>query len=261
MRLKLSYMNFLPDSVTIIILAAGKGTRMKSDIAKVLHTIAGRPMILYVVETAAKVAKTNIILVVGHQAEEVKNTVLKEAEMKFAIQLEQKGTGHAVICAMPLLSASCNDVVILNGDVPLIRPSTIQSLVECHISQENDVTVLAAATDNPYGYGRIILNNVGDVEKIVEETDATESEKKINIINSGIYCVKKLYLRAALSQIKTNNAQKEIYLTDIIGIARRNRKKAGLLIGSDQTEILGVNTVQDLQRIESLASIQVNRMG
>jgi len=156
------------------------------------------------------------------------------------------------------LSASCNDVVILNGDVPLIRPSTIQSLVECHINQDNDVTVLAAATDNPYGYGRIVLNNAGEVEKIVEETDATESEKKINIINSGIYCVKKIYLSAALSQIKTNNAQKEIYLTDIIGIARRNRKKAGLLIGLDQTEILGVNTVYDLQRIESLVNINNN---
>jgi UDP-N-acetylglucosamine diphosphorylase/glucosamine-1-phosphate N-acetyltransferase len=245
-------MRYLPDSVTIIILAAGKGTRMKSNTAKVLHTISGRPMIQYVVETAAKIANTNVIVVVGHQAEEVQKTVLKESEVKFAKQHEQKGTGHAVICALPLLSSSCTDVVILNGDVPLIRPDTIKNLVDCHVNNKNDVTVLAVTIDNPYGYGRIVLNHSGSIERIVEEPDAAEDEKKINIINSGIYCVRKAFLEMALSQIKDDNVQKEIYLTDIIGIARGCNKKAGLMIGSDLTELLGINTVKDLELIESL---------
>jgi len=244
-------MKFLPDSVTIVILAAGKGTRMKSNTAKVLHTISGRPMILYVLEAAVEVANTNVIVVVGHQAQEVQKTVLKVAKVKFAMQLEQKGTGHAVICALPLLPSTCNDVVILNGDVPLIRPGTIQKLVECHTINDYDVTVLTVTTDNPYGYGRIV-QKLGNIERIVEETDASEDEKNINLINSGIYCVKKCFLEAALTQIKTDNVQKEIYLTDIIGIAKQNRKKAGLMAGLDQIEILGVNTVQDLKRIESL---------
>jgi UDP-N-acetylglucosamine pyrophosphorylase len=243
------------DVISIVILAAGKGTRMKSNTAKVLHTISGRPMIQYVVETAVKIAHSNVIVVIGHQAEEVQKTVLKVADVKFAIQHQQKGTGHAVICALPMLPDICNYVVILSGDVPLIRPATIQRLIDCHVRNENDVTILAVKFNNPYGYGRIIQNRNGEVERIVEEVDATAEEKNVNIINSGIYCIKRSFLGLSLSQIKTNNMQKEIYLTDIVKIARHSGKKTGLVIGSDQNEILGVNTIVDLQRVESLADM------
>jgi UDP-N-acetylglucosamine pyrophosphorylase len=241
------------DSIAIVILAAGKGTRMKSNIAKVLHTICGRPMIHYVVETAVKIANTNVIVVVGHQAQEVQKIILQKANVKFANQPQQKGTGHAVICALPLLPPECINVVILSGDVPLIQSTTIQSLVDCHRSNENDVTVLAVQFDHPYGYGRVVQNKTGEIERIVEESDATEEERRINIINSGIYCVKRSFLETSLAQIKADNVQKEIYLTDIVKVARHHDKKAGLMIGSNQNEILGVNTVQDLKRVESLA--------
>lgn len=241
------------DAISIVILAAGKGTRMKSSTAKVLHTIAGRPMIQFVVETATQIAKANVIVVVGNQAVEVQKIVLAQADVKFAMQHEQKGTGHAVMCALPMLPPLCKDVVILSGDVPLIRSKTIQNLIDSHISCGNDVTVLAVQLNNPYGYGRIIQNKNNEIERIVEETDATENERNINIINSGIYCVKRNFLEASLSQIKSDNIQKEFYLTDIVKIARHIRKKVGLVIGSDQNEILGVNTIADLQRIESLA--------
>jgi bifunctional UDP-N-acetylglucosamine pyrophosphorylase/glucosamine-1-phosphate N-acetyltransferase/UDP-N-acetylglucosamine pyrophosphorylase len=243
------------DSLEIVILAAGKGTRMKSDTAKVLHTICNRPMIQYVVETAVQVADSKVVVVVGHQAEAVKKTVLEVADVKFAMQIQQKGTGHAVICAMPMLTSTCIDVVILSGDVPLICPETIQQLIECHRSVGNDITVLAVKLNKPHGYGRIVQNQTGEFERIVEEVDATPEEKRIDIINSGIYCVKRCCLEASLSQIKADNAQKEIYLTDIVKIARDSKKKVGLMIGADPNEIMGVNTVQDLQKVASMAGL------
>jgi len=209
-------------------------------------------MIKYVVETAVRVAGKNVIVIIGHQAEEVKKTISEEANVTFAIQNEQKGTGHAVQCALPVIPKSCNDVVILSGDVPLIKSSTIQRLIENHRKNQNDVTLLAAKLDNPFGYGRILLKLSGGFERIVEETDATDAEKSINIINSGIYCVKKNFLEYSLSQIKPNNSQQEFYLTDIIEIAFKSGKKTGLLLGKDPTEILGINTPKDLRRVESL---------
>ena len=245
-------MNQLPDSFTIIILAAGKGTRMKSDTAKVLHTISGRPMIMYVVETAVKLTGSNVIVVVGTQADEVKKIVSTKVDVKFALQKKQKGTGHAVKCALPVLPSYCSDVIILCGDVPLIKSSTIQSLVDEHVTCRNDVTLLAVKMDNQYGYGRVVIKKAGDLERIVEESDASDKEKLINIINSGIYCVKRNFLESALGQLQTNNAQKEIYLTDIIGIACKSNKNRGLIISQDQNEIIGVNTPQDLQRVQTI---------
>jgi UDP-N-acetylglucosamine diphosphorylase/glucosamine-1-phosphate N-acetyltransferase len=245
-------MTVLPDYIAVVILAAGKGTRMKSDIAKVLHIISGRPMISYVVETAVEIAGTNVVVVVGNQAEQVRKIVLSNADVRFAIQREQRGTGHAVKCALPVLPEYCNEVVILSGDVPLIKASTVQHLLKQHIANNNDVTLLAVEMDNPFGYGRVLLNKTGDLNRIVEETDATDREKCIKIINSGIYCVKKEFLEFALSRLQTNNMQKEVYLTDIIEIAFKSKKRAGLVIGKDPTEILGVNTPEDLRSIESL---------
>jgi len=244
-------MTVLPDFVTIVILAAGKGTRMKSDIAKVLHTISGRPMIKYVVAAATRAAGDNVIVVVGNQAEEVQRAVEEEAGVKFVFQQNQKGTGHAVKCALSALPPFCKEVLILSGDVPLIKVSTIQRLVQTHISNHNDVTLLTVKLENPYGYGRVVFNQFGNLERIVEEKDATDDEKQIDIINSGIYCVKRNFLEPALLQIKSNNVQNEMYLTDIVDIGCRSYKKVGFILSSDQAEILGVNTPQDLCRIES----------
>jgi len=244
-------MDVISNSV-VIILAAGKGTRMKSAKAKVLHHIARRPMIMYVVEAAIKISGNNVVVVVGNQAKKVQEVVSKSSDVTFAFQKEQKGTGHAVMAAMPVLPAHCQNVVILSGDVPLIKPATIKQLIVRHDEQCNEITMLGVKIKNPYGYGRIIINKFGDVEKIVEQTDASEVEKNINIVNSGIYCVKKSFLEISLTKITSNNMQNEIYLTDIVGIASMLNKKTGMLICKDHTEVMGVNTREDLQNIEAL---------
>jgi len=240
------------ESVVIVILAAGKGTRMRSDKAKVLHAICGRPMILHVVDTAIRVAGKEVVIVIGHQAEKVKEVVSREADVLFALQKEQKGTGHAVKSALPVLPEYSTQVIILSGDVPLIKAATVNELLDLHLNRQNDITVLGVRFENPFGYGRIVVNDHGVVEKIVEETDATDSQKQITIVNSGIYCVRRQFLEISLSQIQSNNNQNEIYLTDIVQVARNQEKKIGLMICRDKNEVQGINTPQDLLDIESI---------
>jgi len=244
-------MDVISNSV-VVILAAGKGTRMKSEKAKVLHHISGRPMIMYVVETAVQISGDNVVIVVGNQGKKVQEVVSQSSDVKFAYQEEQKGTGHAVMIALPVLPEHCQHVVILSGDVPLIRAATIKQLVARHVEQHNEITILGVKLNSPFGYGRIIMNKSGDVEKIVEEPDASETEKNIKIVNSGIYCTNKRFLEISLNRINANNMQNEIYLTDIVGIASMLNKKTGMLICKDHTEVMGVNTREDLQNIEAL---------
>ncbi len=239
------------DNIAVIILAAGKGKRMRSAMAKVLHAVAGRPMILYVMDTAADVAGSNIVVVVGHQAEKVKETVSAHGKAFFAYQAEQCGTGHAAQCALPFLPESCRAAVILCGDVPLITATTIGRLIEKHIQNDNDVTLLAVTVENPFGYGRVIQNEIGKVQAIVEEPDANADEKQIDLINSGVYCVNRDFLELALSRVNSTNAQQEMYLTDIIKIGRLSGKKIGMLILEDSSEVMGINTGEDLQRVEA----------
>jgi UDP-N-acetylglucosamine diphosphorylase/glucosamine-1-phosphate N-acetyltransferase len=242
------------DNVAIIILAAGKGTRMKSSKAKVLHTVAGRPMILHVIDTAVDVAGKNVVVVIGNQAEAVRETVESRAQVLFAFQSEQLGTGHAVQCALPFIPESISAAIILCGDVPLIATATIRRLISQHFQNGNEITLLAVTLDNPYGYGRVIRDAHGNVDAIVEESDATAAEKAIDLINSGIYCVNRSFLETALLQVESRNAQQEIYLTDIIGIARRSGKKIGLMNLNDyeSSEVIGINTMEDLRRVETV---------
>jgi len=235
----------------VVILAAGLGTRMKSDKAKVLHEICGRPMIEYVMRTAIEVAGRNVVVVIGHQAENVKKAVNMVGEAHFALQEKQLGTGHAVMCAMPFISTAVDQVVILCGDVPLIKAETIQGLSVDHLHHNRDISLLAVSLDEPKGYGRIILDDRGGLTAIVEEKDATPAQKLIKIINSGIYIVKREFLEQSLPQLRSDNAQNEIYLTDIIGIGYRQKRKIGAVISADSQEIIGVNSRDDLQIAES----------
>ena len=239
-------------NVAVIILAAGQGTRMKSEKAKVLHKLLGKPMVLYVVETAMQIAGQNVILVVGHQAQKVRDVVSEKAELIYAFQKEQLGTGHAVLCALPYIPPHIEEVVILCGDVPLITPQTVTDLVEDHLSKERDVSVLAVEIEDPRGYGRIIFDTNHRICAIVEECDAAEEQKRIKTINTGMYCVKKEFLSAVLPKVNAANAQGEIYLTDIIEIAYGAQKNIGAKIGGDHLEVMGINTRQELQRIESI---------
>ena len=237
------------ESVAIVILAAGLGTRMKSNKAKVLHSILGRPMITYVVDTAQAVAGDNVVLVVGHQADEVRSTIAKRANVAYAFQSEQLGTGHAVMCALPTLPENARHVVVLCGDVPLLRYQTLKRFIHDHCSQQRTLSVLAVKLDNPTGYGRIVQDESGQVIGIVEEADATPAQKAIQLVNTGIYCIDKGFLTTALQKISSDNAQGEYYLTDIVGVAHSTRLPIGVTIGEKPDEFTGINSRDQLEAV------------
>jgi len=235
--------------VAVVVLAAGMGTRMKSEKAKVLHEIAGKTMISYVLETALGVTSSeNIVVVVGCQAEAVRDEARRKGNVAFAHQDRQLGTGHAVRCAMDSLPDKAQDVVILCGDVPFISEGTIKALIKKKRDENLDVCLLAVKLDSPTGYGRIIFDQYDRVVRIVEESDASPGEKNLNVVNAGTYCVDKDFLAWSLTQINPDNRQKELYLTDIVGIASKTNKLAGALILQDGNEVIGVNSKDDLKR-------------
>ena len=240
------------NNIAVIILAAGKGTRMRSDTAKVLHEIQGRPMILYVVEAARKIAGDDVIVVIGNQAEEVRAIVSDTADLLFAYQDQQLGTGHAVLCALPQIPGHCDHVIILYGDVPLIESETIGALVEDHLKARRDVSLLAVEMANPFGYGRILLDDNRQISAIIEEADATAGQKQIKMINSGIYCIDKGFLSEALPKIRSDNAQGELYLTDIMSIGYQEKRNMGVMVGTQCQQILGINTWQDLATVDTI---------
>jgi UDP-N-acetylglucosamine diphosphorylase/glucosamine-1-phosphate N-acetyltransferase len=242
--------------IAVVILAAGLGTRMKSNKAKVLHEICGRPMVSYVVETAWEVVGNDVILVVGNQADKVRETVSEIGTFSYALQEKQLGTGHAVLCALPHIPENCEEVVILCGDVPLIKAATVRYLVKSHIDEKRDVSVLAVELDDPTGYGRILLDETSRVRAIVEESDATAGQKRITLINTGIFCLKKEFLLWAVPEIKSDNVQGEIYLTDIVGIAYAANKHIGVTVGGNSFEVSGINTIQELKRVEHVMKNQ-----
>jgi UDP-N-acetylglucosamine diphosphorylase/glucosamine-1-phosphate N-acetyltransferase len=242
------------ENTAVIVLAAGKGTRMKSNCAKVLHSLAGRPILAYVLETAVKVAGPDVVVVIGSQAEAVRTTALQIADVQFAYQTEQRGTGHAVQCALPKLGEQTENVVILCGDVPLITENTLNRLVRAHQEAAHTVTLLGVDLENPRGYGRVVINPQGQVQRIVEEADATSAEKEITIVNSGIYCVHRPFLEQAVPRLGSANAQKEVYLTDIIEMAASSALPIGFIVVEQATELLGINTPEDLRQVEALLS-------
>jgi len=240
------------ENVSIIILAAGLGTRMKSNMAKVLHKITGKPMISHVLVSACDIAGKDVIVVVGHQADRVKDACLKVNPVSFAFQKEQRGTGHAVLCAMPEIPETTENIVILCGDVPLLKAETIRDLLDDHVNENRDLSLLAVELEDPTGYGRVVINANRELTRIVEEADATDDEKAISLINSGIYCVSKAFLSASLKKITPDNAQGELYLTDIIGVGYAMGKHIGVLVGSNPEEVSGINTPADLKGVEAL---------
>jgi bifunctional UDP-N-acetylglucosamine pyrophosphorylase/glucosamine-1-phosphate N-acetyltransferase/UDP-N-acetylglucosamine pyrophosphorylase len=242
----------MKNNTAVIILAAGLGTRMKSDKAKVLHTVCGKPMITYVLGTARNISVDEIIVVVGHQAEQVKAACRAGGNVKFALQGQQLGTGHAVLCALPGLSRDIENVLILCGDVPLLRAPMIDDLLTDHIQENRTLSLLAVETDTPTGYGRIKIDNRRNLAKIVEEKDASQEEKRIKLINAGIYCVNKQFLQTSLKKITPDNAQKEFYLTDIIEIGYLTQENMGVLVSGNKEDVLGINTVQDLKAVEAI---------
>jgi len=245
-------MAFNKEKQAIVILAAGLGKRMKSGKAKVLHEILGKPMIMYVVETANRIAGNNVVLVIGNQADKVREMVSESAEVIFALQKDQLGTGHAVSCALPYLPDNTQEVVVLCGDVPLLTFETVMRLIKDHVKAKRDISLLAVEIDNPKGYGRVLFDKNRNVSGIVEEADASAEQKRIKTINTGIYCIKKEFLFDSLQKVKSDNVQGEFYLTDIVKIGYREGKVVGVIIGGDCEETIGVNNRHDLETVENI---------
>ncbi|MCE5211816.1 MAG: NTP transferase domain-containing protein [Deltaproteobacteria bacterium] len=237
-----------------LILAAGKGTRMKSDLAKVLHVLNGEPLLYYSLKAAREAGAEKIVAVIGHQADKVREEFAGTGCI-FVEQNPQLGTGHAVLQAKDVLSDYDGLTVILCGDVPLLKSSTIKSLIDNHIAAKAVVSVLTTIPPPPHAYGRIVKDNQGNVMKIVENKDATEEEKKIGEINTGIYCVDTKFLFEALGKITNDNQQHEYYLTDIVEIAVRERQKVKSFIADDYVEVMGINTLEELARAEKYLQI------
>ncbi len=234
-----------------IILAAGKGTRMKSDKPKVIFKLAGKPMINRVVETANKINSDLVAIVVGFKKEQVINVVPKDNSIKFVEQTQQNGTGHAVMVTEEIFKNFDGDIFILCGDVPLLRHQTLERIRDHHREYNASCTVLTAVMNDALKYGRIVRNSDGSVQRIVEFKDATKIEKEIKEINTGIYCFDAKDLFTALSSINSNNNQNEYYLTDTLEILNKQNKLVTSVLLDDMVEASGVNSVEQLADLET----------
>lgn len=243
-----------------IIVAAGKGSRMNSEHSKLVQKIYGKEMIKRVVEIAENIGSDEIITIVGYKKEEVME-VLKDKKVTYAIQEEQLGTGHAVMKALPYLEdKEDGKVIILYGDVPIVRVDTIKGLIEKNIKAKEAATILTAIYDNPTGYGRIIRDEGGSVEGIKEEKYASPRQKLIKEINGGIYCFDLSKLKEVLKELKPANEQKEYYLTDTIKLLNQKAYRTGAYIVKDNTEILGVNNRIQLEMVTRILRKRINQM-
>ena len=246
------------ERIITLIMAAGKGTRMKSNKSKLVQKIYDKELVKRVVELAEKIGSNEIIAVVGYLREQVEAVL--ENRVQYVYQEEVLGTGHAVMQAERLLKGKKGKVVILYGDVPLIRPETLKNLISRNIAEKESATVLTAIYDNPTGYGRIIRDEKGKIKEIIEEKEANESQKQIKEINSGIYCFDIEALVDAIKKITPNNAQGEYYLTDVIKIINEKGLKTGAMIIEDNTEILGVNDRSQLELLTRVLRTRINNL-
>jgi bifunctional UDP-N-acetylglucosamine pyrophosphorylase/glucosamine-1-phosphate N-acetyltransferase len=238
------------NKVACVILAAGEGTRMKSTRAKVTHELAGKPLILYALETAKSIDPEKVIVIVGHDSERVKNAIGEG--VCFVEQTPQRGTGHAVLQIKSMLSKYEGTVLILSGDVPLVKPETLRRLVHAHMNAGAACTLLTAVLKDPTGYGRIIRRGSGKIYKIVEEGEASLFERVVEEINSGIYCFSSSHLSSSIERLSPQNRQEEFYLTDVVEMLA----EAGMIVESVQVdepdEILGINSRLELAQAEAV---------
>ncbi len=236
----------------IAILAAGKGTRLHSKRPKVLHTVAGKPLLQHVIDAALQVvASQEIFVIVGHQAESVQQAVAHTG-VQFVLQAEQRGTGHAVQCLAPVVQGF-DDLLVLSGDVPLITAETITKLRDFHLQQKAAMTILTALPENPFGYGRVLRTAPGqaEVQAIVEQKALTAAQQDAREINSGIYAFRTQLLFAEISKLTTSNAHGEYYLTDMAAILHRAGERVVALAADDANQVLGANTIAEMMQLDA----------
>lgn len=243
--------------LAVFILAAGKSTRMKSGLAKVLHPIMGRPLLAYPLATVQELGPAKIIVVVGHQAEAVKEA-FSSWPVEFVVQEPQLGTGHAMQVALPALADPPENLMVLCGDVPLIQAATLARLYEQHLASGVVATVLTAEPDDPGPYGRIVKDAQGRILKIVEARDATPTELSIREINTGIYCFTTSFLKDALKTLRPDNSQQEFYLTDVIAVAQERNLQVSSLKTDDPGACQGINTRVELAEVSQKIRQQIN---
>ena len=242
----------------VILLAAGLGKRMKSGLPKVLHPLGGKPLLLHPLETARSLNPKKIAIVVGHGAQAVKQTC-GDNGVTWVFQKKPLGTGHAAGCTREIFRDFSGDILILSGDVPLISQDTLLGLLRHHREKNAALTLLTAFLDQPSGYGRILRDDREELIGIVEERDAAEPEKKIKEINAGVYAVSPQFLYAALKNLNSDNQQREYYLPEIVGVAQRSGKVVRTIRVKDATEILGINTREELAFMEKTLQERINR--
>lgn len=246
----------MAEEVIAIVMAAGKGTRMKSKKSKLVHKIYGKEIIKRAVENVKKAGIEKVITIVGYQKEQIQE-VLKDSVI-YAIQEEALGTGHAVMQATKILEHKQGKVLVLNGDHPIMRPETLKGLVERAKTQNEMATILTMVHENELPYGRVIHDEQGKVKEIVEHKDCNEEQRKIREVNLGMYCFDIQELLKALKELKNDNAQGEYYLTDVIKIMYDKGLKTGSIVVSDNTEVLGINDRIDLQVLTKALQIRIN---
>lgn len=228
--------------VAVAILAAGRGTRMKSALPKVIHSLGGRTLVERVLQSCLDISPTRRLVIVGYQAEQVKAAMQSIPELEFVEQTEQLGTGHAVQQLLPHLQGFKGDLLVLNGDVPLLRPETLKQLLRTHQEHQNAATILTAQLPNPQGYGRVFCNGQNMIKQIVEDRDCTDTQKQNRRINAGVYCFRWFDLASVLPLLQANNDQREYYLPDAV-----NQLKSVMAVDvEDYQEILGINDRQQL---------------
>ena len=239
------------NQICAVVLAAGKGTRMKSELPKVATLLNGKPLILHVLDNLISSGIKDIYVVVGFKKEIVIEICKPYSNIHFVEQTEQLGTGHALLCCEDSLKDFHGNLLVACGDVPLLTSSSFKNLASFHSSNHNSVTVLSAEIDIPKGYGRLIRNSSGSLMQIVEEKDATDEERKVKEINTGTYIFNSPEVFQNLKKVNTENAQGEYYLPDLVKIANSKNEKAGALVLSNHLESSGVNSPEDLARLES----------
>lgn len=248
-----------PRPRTVVVLAAGEGKRMKSELPKVLHPLLGRTLVGHVLAAAGSLRADHTLIVVGHRADLVAAHVSETAPAAIPVlQAEQHGTGHAVRLAMEAATEATGTVVVLNGDVPLLRPETVTALVRAHESAGAAATVLVAEVADPTGLGRIVRDSSGGLERIVEECDASPRQRRIREINAGVYAFDATLLREALGKLSTDNDQGEEYLTDALGLLAAAGQPVGVHTATDVTETLGCNDRVELARLRRLLASRIN---
>ncbi len=244
-------------NITAVVLAAGKGTRMKSARAKVLHEVFFKPMLHHVLGAVAQSGIEHPAVIVGHQRQEVLASIDTYTHTPI-VQEEQLGTGHAVLCTETACSES-DLIMILCGDTPLIRPETLEAMIDAHKNSGSTVTLMTTLLDDPFGYGRIIADSQGNVLEIVEQKDADPRQRLIKEINAGIYLAERRFLFDALKQVGTDNSQGEVYLTDIIAIANKQGHKVHKFVHPQAIDVLGVNSRVELAQAHAELQMRHNQ--